>query len=247
VFNASKGVWQWVTTSIDATNPQYGDILAYDPTGTRFTNAIDVNGVMVFDDSTARGSAIPTPSEGMVTYRKDTKLVEAYNGTAFTPVGTILQVISTTKTDSFQSTSTSPTDVTGLAVTITPVSSSSKILVQAYVPFSHLASANNQAGFLQLLRDSTPIILGDSAGSRTRASAATGDQEPTWNHSVGGFHPHITFLDSPNSTSALVYKIQAWQTAGLGVTVNKWGADQSNDNVRYARMASTITVMEVAG
>ena len=51
--------------------------------------ASDVNGylmdqmVMVFGGTAARSSAIPSPSEGMVTYRTDAKVVEVYNGTAF--------------------------------------------------------------------------------------------------------------------------------------------------------------------
>jgi hypothetical protein len=43
--------------------------------------------VMVFDDATARGSAIPSPSEGMLTYNKDTDQLELYDGSAFGPVG----------------------------------------------------------------------------------------------------------------------------------------------------------------
>jgi hypothetical protein len=48
--------------------------------------AADVNGylmdqaVMVFDDSAARGSAIPAPSEGMVAYLKDTNAIQYYDG-----------------------------------------------------------------------------------------------------------------------------------------------------------------------
>ena len=51
--------------------------------------AQDVNGylmdqmVMVFAGTAARSSAIPTPTEGMVTYRTDDKVVEVFNGTAF--------------------------------------------------------------------------------------------------------------------------------------------------------------------
>jgi len=41
----------------------------------------------------------------------------------------ILQVVSTTKTDTFTTTSTSFTDVTGMSVTITPTATSSKVLV----------------------------------------------------------------------------------------------------------------------
>jgi hypothetical protein len=43
--------------------------------------------VMVFNDATARGSAIPSPSEGMLTYNKDTDQLELYDGSAFGPVG----------------------------------------------------------------------------------------------------------------------------------------------------------------
>ncbi len=43
--------------------------------------------VMVFDDAAARGSAIPSPSEGMLTYNKDTSGLELYDGSAFGPVG----------------------------------------------------------------------------------------------------------------------------------------------------------------
>jgi hypothetical protein len=39
------------------------------------TNLMD-QAVMVFDDSAARGSAIPSPIEGMVTYLKDTDKFE---------------------------------------------------------------------------------------------------------------------------------------------------------------------------
>ena len=60
-----------------------GDVLA----------AADVNGylmdqsVMVFDSSGARGSAIGTATEGMVTYLKDTNALEYYSGSAWTTVG----------------------------------------------------------------------------------------------------------------------------------------------------------------
>lgn len=44
--------------------------------------------VMTFADDAARGSAIPSPSEGMVTYLSDVNRVEAYTGAAFVPVNT---------------------------------------------------------------------------------------------------------------------------------------------------------------
>jgi hypothetical protein len=55
---------------------------------------------MVFDDATARGSAIPSPSEGMLTYNKDTSGLELYDGSAFGPVGSDAGLIHI-KTESF--------------------------------------------------------------------------------------------------------------------------------------------------
>jgi len=55
--------------------------------------ASDVNGylmdqaVMKFADSSARGSAIAAPSEGMVSYLDDTDQLELYDGSAWKSVG----------------------------------------------------------------------------------------------------------------------------------------------------------------
>jgi hypothetical protein len=64
--------------------------------------AADVNGylmdqaVMVFDDSAARASAIPSPSEGMLSYLKDTGQVEAY-GTAWAGIDTTVSSLNATQ------------------------------------------------------------------------------------------------------------------------------------------------------
>lgn len=53
--------------------------------------AADVNGylmdqaVMVFADSTARDTAISSPSEGMFVYLSDTNALQYYDGAAWTP------------------------------------------------------------------------------------------------------------------------------------------------------------------
>jgi len=55
--------------------------------------ASDVNStvdqtVMVFADSAARTTAIPSPTEGMVAYLEDTSVLFFYNGSAWVPVDT---------------------------------------------------------------------------------------------------------------------------------------------------------------
>ena len=55
--------------------------------------AQDVNGylmdqsVMVFGGTAARSSAIPTPTEGMMSYRTDDNVVEVFDGSAYVGVG----------------------------------------------------------------------------------------------------------------------------------------------------------------
>jgi len=188
--------------------------------------------VMVFDSSAARGSAIPTPAEGMVTYRKDTNQVSAFNGSAFAPIGTILQVVSTPKLNQFSTTSTSLVDVTDLSVSITPSATSSKVLVTAYLTVRN-DLAGNPFDSIQLVRDSTSIFT-STGGTDNGSFVAT-----TANFGGGAVQVPVTlmFLDSPSTTSATTYKIQIKTSAG---TVFVGGASD-------ARSASSITVMEVAG
>ena len=68
--------------------------------------------------------------------------------------GKILQVVQTNKQDMTSSSSTSYADISGMSVSITPSSSSNKVLVF----FSASISTNNLDAQLKLLRDSTDII-----------------------------------------------------------------------------------------
>jgi hypothetical protein len=202
------------------------------------TNLMD-QAVMVFDDSAARGSAIPSPSEGMVTYLKDTNQVQAYDGSAFAPIGTILQVVSTTKTDTFSTTSTSFTDVTGLSVSITPSSATSKVLIFAAASIS--ADLNAMAAHARIVRDSTAIAIGDTAGSRTRVTWEVANGSGVNNAAYS-----MVFLDSPATTSALTYKVDIRSNTGTATVVNgRSGSD--TDGAGSGRSVSSITVLEVAG
>lgn len=48
--------------------------------------------VMVFNNAAARSSAIPSPSEGMVSYLQDLNIVESYDGADFNPIDSVLNV-----------------------------------------------------------------------------------------------------------------------------------------------------------
>ena len=178
----------------------------------------------------ASGDTITIPSGATLTN----------SGTA-TGFGKVLQVVSTTKTDTFSTNSASPTfaDVTGLSVSITPSSASNKILV--------LASYNlgvNDANFSysRLVRDSTAVFIGDASTNRVLASNMCFENDS--NNGVAG-SINVMYLDSPATTSSTTYKIQAC-TTGTTVYVNRSGRDSAS-TVSDGRFASSITAIEIAG
>lgn len=154
--------------------------------------------------------------------------------------GAVLQVVSATKTDTASSSSSTFADITGLSVSITPSSASNKILVIAYINGAW-DNALAKIG-TRIMRDSTAIAIGDTAGSRIRTSgylyANVTNDSP--------FVISVNYLDSPNTTSATTYK---WQFSNLDnagtVYVNRSGVD--GDSSIQSRTASGITVMEIAG
>lgn len=155
------------------------------------------------------------------------------------PSGSVLQVVSTTKTDTFSSTSTSFADVTGLSVSITPGSTSSKILVMASIGYSD--SSDSYASQFTLARDGINLSNPTSPGSRTPVfftKKAMSTQEL--------LNGHISFLDSPSSIFSLTYNIRVKsENAGNSIYVNRDRGD--TDVTSIGRGVSTITLMEIAG
>jgi len=138
--------------------------------------------------------------------------------------GHVIQVVQSTITATPSTTSTSFVD-TGLSVTITPTSSSSKILVMA----DYGTGAGSTAGGLitQLLKGSTVLFYRGDAYSSAGSSFGAG----SFNH-----------LDSPATTSAITYKIQyktqsASSTAYFNIGYTGGG---------YTAPTSHLTVMEIA-
>ena len=150
--------------------------------------------------------------------------------------GKILQVISDTKTDtqSFQSQSFST--ISGLSVSITPSSTSNKVLVH----YSISVSCNNY-GMFNLRRAGSEILRGDADGNRTRCTFESGVMNQYEMQICSG-----TFLDSPSSTSALTYDIQCAtpDSSSSELFINRYKTDNNSSYV--GRATSTITVMEVA-
>lgn len=153
------------------------------------------------------------------------------------PTGSVLQVVSTTKTDTFTSTTANAfTDITGMSASITPTSSTSKVLVTVTGTCSGQAGVSGS--ILRLVRGSTAICVGDASGSRSPAS--TNAYQADASQSVPF---SISFLDSPATTSSTTYKIQFYISSGTFY----FNITQNDQNAGYTgRFASTITVMEIA-
>jgi hypothetical protein len=150
--------------------------------------------------------------------------------------GAVVQVKSTFKSDTFTMASTTFADVTGLSVSITPTSASNKILVLAGIYTGE--TPGTVSCYVRLLRDSTLISEGDAAGSRTQVSG-----QGSSNSTNAMTATPVLFLDSPNTASAVTYKIQIAGNTANTVAVNRSVGD--SDSAQLARGASSITVFEV--
>ena len=136
--------------------------------------------------------------------------------------GGIVQIVQSIKTDNFASTSTSFVDV-GLSASITPSSSSNKVLVRAVV-----CAGNGQSGSdnkIRVLRGSTTISTND-----TFVRNASISETETY---------VIEILDSPSTTSATTYKVQG------KVETNEIFINRRNNLDTMGE--SSITLMEVSG
>ena len=143
------------------------------------------------------------------------------------PTDSVIQVIQATSVDvtSFETTATW-VDVTPTA-TITPTSSSSKILVKHTA--GGMISGTGISGSLQLLRGSTVICTRGRVGY---VGSTVWSPIPF----------SMEYLDSPNTTSAITYKFQ--------IRINSTGEIRHNDTTGsgVTALASSIVILqEIAG
>ena len=154
--------------------------------------------------------------------------------------GGIVQTKSAFKGDTFTTTSGSFVDVTGLSVSITPQSTSNKMLI--FVNICGQGRPGQARNLPRLVRDSTPIGNSTDAGDRIAAFGQMYQGEDGTNVATNA----IMFLDSPATTSATTYKVQIVNGNSNGdvMCINRSYNDSTGSaNHRYS---SCITVMEVS-
>jgi len=147
--------------------------------------------------------------------------------------GKVLQVVGTQTDTVFSTSSTSFVDATGFSLSITPSSASNKILVLLNFMYGNSASVVNSC---QLLRNTDVIALGDPVNT-------LGNVWLAHNQNGTGFgHFGINYLDTPNSSSALTYKLQVLSGSGGTLKINA-----RNDNNSLSERIGALTLMEIAG
>ena len=158
--------------------------------------------------------------------------------------GVVLQVVQGIKTDTFVSSATvTDTAVTGLTASITPTSSSSKILVMIELA---LSAENAQGGAAKVTRGGTIIsaALPTSYSSRSPTSfSGSGYRGSVGNFTAIAWGVSMNYLDSPATTSSTTYGVVV-SSLSTGTYINRAGADA--DSSDSSRMVSSITLMEIA-
>ena len=173
-------------------------------------------------------------------------------------IGQVLQTVKTDRTSIALSATNSFTTMTGISQAITPVATSSKVLIQVYFTW-RLHSGNGTMHF-GLFRDSTQVGMGVDSGGTSRCPDTvsyrsvgginSGDQ--TWGHAwynYGISSEAFQFLDSPSTTSAVTYSLRMSIGATYTGTVIINGTDTTTGNagsLDYQAVSSSgITCSEV--
>jgi hypothetical protein len=148
------------------------------------------------------------------------------------PTGSIMQVVQGTKTDQFETTSTSLAAVTGLTAAITPSATSSKILIMCSTSAIHTATTSAGGETLIKFYKNHSSISVTAIGDEYQVAKSR--QDSSYSQEVGGGGTAM-YLDSPSTIEAITYSVYARITNG------------SNGRIGQAAHGSTITLLEVAG
>ena len=172
-------------------------------------------------------------------------LVEKTSGNGVHIPGHVVQTLSDTSVITESTTSKASSNSfanSSLSITITPKSASSKIIVNAVVSTGSSTSADGTT-ILRLIRDSTPIGIGNASGNRIRTGSGRGTNNQDSNTML---NIPLQATDTPNTTSAVTYTVQfaVRGTGNLTAYLNRSGSDA--DTSEYQRTSSSLVIQEIA-
>jgi len=147
--------------------------------------------------------------------------------------GKLGQVLQAVKTDRQTTTSTSYVDVTDLSIAITPVATTSKVLV-----IVELSGTSNDHHVFWTVTDTDDAVLTDFVGDSSHGEqVAAGTMHNNIAITLDG--ASINILHSPSTTSSTVYKVMMKTSAGTSCI------NHSSTQTAPGTGVSSITVMEV--
>lgn len=154
--------------------------------------------------------------------------------------GKVLQAVQAVKTDTFTGAANTWHKITGLTQSITPTSTSSKILVSCQISTQ---DSNNYPVMFHIYRDDVKITPNGSgnpySGNVTNAYAYL--QGGNASNAAASATISFQFLDNPNTTSAVEYQVYGGKPnlAVSSLVINNANAGNMGSSV--------ITIMEIAG
>ena len=158
-----------------------------------------------------------------------------------TTSGRVIQVLSTTD-DTTNSASTGTGWASGTSLTITPGSTSSKILIRMTTSLSTADWDSSPGIHIQRTAPGSSVALGvaGSVGSRQATGASVGLGRDSGVEQVA-----VEFLDAPSTTSACTYEMYVTARSGYTTYLNRTTDD--TDAQYRNRTVTTITLMEITG
>jgi hypothetical protein len=194
-------------------------------------------------NGTLKVSNIETSSgSGTITLGQSGETITS-SATMGSGMGKVLQVVSTTKTDTQTISTSSATQISGLTVALTCASTSNKVLITGVLS---VGGTTNDAGY-EIYAGGSAITAatGDAASSRRRTTFGGGAFLGQGNETYRVYTIPFSFLHSPSSTSEITYSIYKTDSGSTATYINRSAND--GDSADRQRAISTITVMEIAG
>ena len=183
----------------------------------------------------------PISGSSTITLGESGDTVILTTGAKTSGFGKIGQVVQTVKTDTFSTTSESFTDLTGMALSITPSSATSKILIKTSLSWG---GSKNVYGHGKFVRGSTDIFMADSGGGNRISSTFPMEHYNTDSAIFNCFVASSEFLDSPSTTSVTTYKIQVLSNdSSRTLYINR--PENDNNQSYIGRFTSSLTAMEI--
>jgi hypothetical protein len=137
------------------------------------------------------------------------------------PSGSILQIVNARDSNQFTMSTSTWTDFPNLTISITPISTSSKILLVANAQANYPSAGRGAS--LRFTRNGTAINT-PSFGHETYFGGVVGIDAYV--------RTPMVYLDSPNTTSSITYKVQA-TTYNSGTVIFNYSSGFSSDITAY--------------